>query len=130
MYATGPGRTAFQQWRLNHGLPENLDDLNDNDGDALVLLAEYALAADPLTSDPPPYSGALIGGQLTLTYQRIKAATDTDVTAEVSSDLVSWLSTTADVEQRWQVSDTAVFETITARALTPNRFIRLRVTRP
>jgi hypothetical protein len=136
MYATGPGRSAFEQWKLNNGLPLAADDLSNDDADGFELLAEYALGLDPLTaSEPPPFTAALTGGHLTLTYAKTKAATDVSIFAEVSGDLSGWSAATADVEQQWQFLDTTTQQIITARDLAPSppatrRFMRLKVSQP
>jgi len=136
MYATGPGKTAFQQWKTNNGLPDATPANNDDDHDGLALLAEYALGNDPVTGDPIPFIAAMDGSHLTLTYIKAKAANDITVKAEVSDNLATWLSTNADVAQQWQVVDGTTIQTITARDLTTaspsgaRRFMRLKVTQP
>jgi hypothetical protein len=139
LYATGPSSSAFlefQQWKSNYGLAAATAPSNDDDHDGVPLLLEYALGLDPLTGSSTGLpNGSLQGDFLTLTYKKIKAATDITCTAEVSSNLVNWLNTTSNVEQRWQVTDEITSETITARDKTPvpsatSRFMRLKVTQP
>jgi hypothetical protein len=135
IYATGPGKTAYQQWKQNNGLPELIDPNGDYDQDGLQLLAEYGLGTAPAASDIAPFAAVLDGSHLTLTYTKAKAATDITVRAEVSDDLANWSSAAADVAQQWQLLDGTTQQTITARDLTPSppatrRFMRVRVTNP
>jgi hypothetical protein len=137
MYASGPPRTAFLQWKSNYGLPEATAYDADNDGDKVPLLLEYALGLDPLVNrvEGQP-TGALSNGFLTLTYTKIKAATDISCTAVVAPSVTGpWLSGSSDVEQLWQALDGLTTQTITARDRTPvsnatSRFMRLQVTQP
>ena len=128
--------TAFEQWKASSGLPVDAAATSDTDHDGLPLLLEYALGLDPLNANrtglPTP---ALAGSFLSLTYRKNKAATDITVVAEVSDDLMRWLSAGTDVEQRWQVIDGSTYETITVRDKTPGsssarRFMRLKITQP
>ncbi len=136
IYATGPGKTAFQQWKLNNALADTLGDQSDDDGDGLKLLVEYALGTDPATNDATPYSTAIDNDHLTLTYTKSKAATDVSVTAEVSADLATWSSAPADVDPQWQLVDGTTTQTITVRdqtslsASTTKRFLRIKVFQP
>ena len=137
IYATGPAQTAFQQWKSNYDIPANTPNTSDSDGDGIPLLLEYTYGLNPLTNSPAgSTTGKLQSNYLTLTYQKIKAATDITCTAEVSSNVTGpWLSGSNDVEQLWQVGDGLTTQTITARDKTgaPNassRFMRLKVTQP
>ncbi len=135
MYATGPGKTAYQQWKTNNGLSDATLPNSDNDHDGLLLLAEYGLGTAPATSDIAPFAAEMAGGYLTLTYTKAKAANDITVVAEVSSDLVNWSSNTTDVDQQWQFLDGTTLQRITARDLAPSppatsRFMRIKVTQP
>ena len=68
-----------------------------------------------------------VGGQLTLTYQRLRTAAEIAYRVEVSSDLLTWDYGSAFVEESMQLDGL----TITARDLAPagssKRFIRLQV---
>jgi hypothetical protein len=136
MYAISPGKTAFQQWKLNNGLPDATSPDSDDDQDGLPLLAEYAFGSKPRSCDSSSsWNAAMSGGQLTLTYSKAKAATDIAVLAEVSGDLVNWSSDATDVEQQWQFLDGTTLQLITARDLAPSppamqRFMRIKVTQP
>ena len=137
MYASGPPRTAFLQWKSNYGLPEATPYDSDTDGDKLPLLLEYALGLDPQVNriEGQP-TGALSNGFLTLTYAKSKAATDITCTAVVAPNVAGpWLSGTSDVEQLWQSLDGLTTQTITARDKTPlsnatSRFMQLKLTQP
>ncbi len=137
IYATGPGPTAFNQWKSNYGLAANTPSNSDANGDSLPLLLEYSLGLDPLNSNsgglPAP---TVTNNFLTLTYTRTKAATDiTNIVEAAASPAGPWLSSTNDVEQQWQLLDGLTTQTITARDRTPmnqatNRFLRLKVSQP
>ena len=110
----------------------------DPDGDGIANLLEYALNLDPRAAGRTgvsTVSSTSTGGSsyLTLTYTKVKAATDLTYVAEVSGDLVTWSSGsayTADVS----TVDQGTTQQVTARDLTPmsagtRRFMRLRVAR-
>jgi hypothetical protein len=137
MYASGRPRTAFLQWKSNYGLPDATPHDSDSDGDKLPLLLEYALGLDPLANRVEGLpTGALSNGFLTLTYAKIKAATDITCAAVVATNVSGpWLSGSNDVDQLWQALDSLTTQTITARDKTPvsnatSRFMRLQVTQP
>jgi hypothetical protein len=137
IYAPGAAPSPFQQWKSNYGLPSNTPYNSDGDNDGIPLLLEYALGLDPLVASTNGLpTGRVTNGFLTLTYTKIKAATDITCTAEVSDKVTGpWLSTTNDVEQLWQVVDGLTAQTITARDRTAagnalTRFMRLKVSIP
>ena len=137
--------TPYTAWQNSHFTAAQLanpavsGDLADPDGDGIVNLLEYALNLDPLSASRTGLPGAATTTQngatnLTLTYTKVKAATDLTYTVEVSGDLMTWNSGsayTADVG----VLDQGTTEQVTTRDLTaisatmPRWFIRLRVTR-
>jgi hypothetical protein len=137
IYATGPGPTAFNQWKSNYGLAANTPADSDTNGDSLPLLLEYSLGLDPLNANtggwPTP---TLTNNFLTLTYTKIKAATDiTNLVEAAASPAGPWLSTTNDVEQHWQLLDGLTTQIITARDRTPannavSRYLRLKISQP
>ncbi len=137
IYATGPAPTAFQQWKSNYGLAANTPNTSDANSNGIPLLLEYTYGLIPLTnSTAGSPAGKLQSNCLTLTYQKIKAATDITCVAEVSSNLTGpWLSGSNDVDQLWQVVDGLTTQTITARDKitlpdTTSRFMRLKVSQP
>lgn len=128
---------AFQQWKSNYGLATNTPSTSDANSNGIPLLLEYTYGLNPLTNSPAGSpAGKLQSNYLTLTYQKIKAATDITCTAEVATNLTGpWLSSANDVDQLWQVGDGLTTQTITARDKTPvpnasSRFMRLKVTQP
>lgn len=137
IYAPGTPRPPFDQWKSNYGLPAGTPYNSDGDNDGIPLLLEYALGLDPLVSSTNGLpTGTATNSFLTLTYTKIKAATDITCTAEVADKVTGpWLSTTNDVEQLWQVLDGLTTQIITARDRTavsnaPVRFMRLKVSNP
>ncbi len=119
-----------------------LDGSNDEEGDGLINLLEFALARNPFVSDAgnlTPVSLEPSGADryLTLRYRRPKQGTALlDYKAEVSLALNSstWSSDPADVEELSVVDQGGGVELVTVRARAAisaaNRmFLRLRVTR-
>jgi hypothetical protein len=128
---------AFDQWKVIHGIPTTASNNSDSDGDGIPLLLEYALNLDPnvFNSTGLP-TGGISNGYLTLTYTRVKAATDIVYSAEVSdSPGATWSGSAANVDQNWIVVDQGAVQSVTARDKTPmsaagSRFIRLNVVKP
>ena len=95
---------------------------------------EYALGLppkDPATTNHPYAS--LLGGHLTLTYTRAKAAVDVSLVIEQSNDLVHWQSGPGFIQQASWV-DEGPIQRITVQLTTPVAgaaagYLRLRVTR-
>jgi hypothetical protein len=144
-YAVGEVSTAtvrvldrpFDAWRHAHFTPAELADPNisgdhaDPEGDDHSNLEEYTLAHDPRARDDALTEIARINGHLTLTYRRLKSATDTAVVVAGSRDLTLW-ETTGVVEElsRLDEGDT---ERITVRLIEPTPkdrgFLRVQITR-
>ncbi len=139
--------TAFEAWRETRFGPDAANpalagDNADPDGNGVNNLLEYAFGLDPRapagTGVPPPVPGRAAGGDgdhLTLTFTRLKAATDLVYTVEVAADLAHgpWQSGPAVTEQT-AVVDGGATERVTVRDLAPvtgnpRRFLRLRVSR-
>jgi hypothetical protein len=126
----------FDRWKSSHGLPPEATPASDADNDGIPLLVEYALNLDPAVASRGglPF-GQLNDGFLTMTYTRVKTATDVAYSAEVAASPTGpWSATDAEVEQRWQVTDGGDVESVTARARTPiagasQRFLRLKLTK-
>jgi hypothetical protein len=127
-------------WRLaNFTTTELADpsisgDLADPDHDGLSNLMEYALGLLPkdATAASRPYA-SIVGGYLTLTYTRAKAATDVSLVVEQSNDLVNWQSSSNQMRQL-SLTDQGATQLITVQAATPvssnaSSFVRLRVAR-
>lgn len=105
----------------------------DPDKDSISNLIEYATGLNPLSSDVNRLPvGAISGGYLTLTYTRLKQATDVTVAPEASSNLESsW--TSAGITVISQVDNGSTLTT-TVRDAVPRsgsakRFMRLKVTK-
>ena len=132
----------YDAWRFSHFTTDELantavsGDSADPDSDGLSNLIEYALGADPKTSDAATHTPAagLNADLLTLTYTRTTSITDATYAVEWSSDLQSW-STGASVTETLSSTDngnsttTVVVRAITPLTTTPRQFLRLRVTR-
>lgn len=117
----------FDDWRFTHGLA-NSSATGDPDGDGSVNLLEFAIGSDPNISAPAPYpiiSSA--GGQLTLTYQRLRNAAEMEYRVEVSRDLLTWDYGAAFVQEEMQLDGLTVIARDLASDGSSNRFIRLRV---
>ncbi|HMP84277.1 MAG TPA: hypothetical protein PKA41_16385, partial [Verrucomicrobiota bacterium] len=130
-------QTAFNQWKFDHGIPATFPADSDDDHDGVPLLLEYALNLDPgIASTNGLPTGAISNNFLTLTYNKMKAATDLTYAAEVSGALTgAWSSASEDVDQIWSVTDLGNIEAVTARDKTAvsnaeTRFMRLQVTQP
>jgi len=141
-YATAYDAWAGQQWAGTGGINDpNSISTADPDGDGIANLMEYALNLDPNVPGViglPVQGTTNVGGNdyLTLTYTRVKSATDISYVVEVSGDLVTWNSGpsyTATVS----VTDNpdGITQTVVVRDLVPmgsatSRFIRLKITQP
>ena len=103
---------------------------DDPDGDGMVNLLEYHLGALPGTPDTADVLPVFAkeGTTLTLTWWRLKSATDTTGVAEWSNALGSWSASGFGTAV---VGETATREqvraTLTVAPGTPRLFLRLRV---
>jgi hypothetical protein len=129
--------TAFYQWKFDHGLPAAAGTDSDADHDGIPLLMEYALSLDPTTASVTGLpTGAIRNNFLTLSYTKVKAATDITYAAEVAGAVTGlWSSSSADINQTWFVADHGETEAVTARDRTAasnaaSRFMRLKVSQP
>ena len=143
--STSTTATPYSTWQTSHFTAAELTNPNvsgdnsDPDGDGIVNLLEYALNLDPRTASRaglPTASTTTISNAtyLTLTYTRVKSASDLTYAVEVSTDLLTWHSGatyTADVT----TTDQSTTQQVTTRTLsatnsaTPKQYLRLRVTR-
>jgi hypothetical protein len=148
-YALGPLSNAtaiiadkpIETWLGLHFTPAEQGDAAisgneaDPDQDGVPNLTEYALGLDPKTRNAGANGlprAEIIDGYFTLTYTRLKAATDVAVEIEVSPDLTSWHSGPAYIEQT-ALSDHGDTQRITMRDRRPVKaasqgFLRLNVT--
>jgi len=134
--------TSFDLWRLRYFTTDELTNplvcaaAAMPDGDGVPNLLKYYLGlpghSAASAANLPAWSLQPMGGQhcLAFTYTHDKLANDVECTAEVSSDLVNWVSgpnRTAVL----QTLDLGTVEQITVRDLTPigsagKHYLRLR----
>lgn len=133
--------TGYEAFRATYFTPAERNDDSisgptaDPDKDGVPNLFEYAFGLDPIKADAvgPTFSITSVGPQdsPTLTYQRLKGASDLEFFLESSPDLMTWT-----VASEWSASvasgPTAATERVTLlsnKALTANQhqFLRLRV---
>jgi hypothetical protein len=109
-------------------------DLADPDQDGYANLTEYALGLPPknAVSTNQPFA-RIENGYLTLTYTRLKSATDVSLVVEQSNDLLTWQSGPSYIQQL-SVVDEVTIQRITVRLTSPTSasagaYLRLKVTR-
>lgn len=126
--------TAYQGWAISKGLDPNTDGAPgfDKENDGASNLLEYAFFTNPNsgTSIPvfPPATG---GGNLSLTYNRAKAATDATYTAQWSENLTDWFPTgLADVATGNETADTVERVVTVIQDGDPKKFLRIDVSIP
>lgn len=141
---TVTGAAPINQWRLSRFTPTELlsasvsGDSVDIDHDGLIGLFEYAYGLDPKTpnaSNRPVTAIQTINGSkyLTLTFRRVPAATDLTYTPQSGGGINLWNG--VPVQVGTPVTNTDGTQTVTYRdsapitPTTPQRFIRLQVTR-
>ncbi|WP_200268118.1 lamin tail domain-containing protein [Luteolibacter pohnpeiensis] len=95
---------SFETWASHQNLTGS--SLDDDDGDGLVNLLEYAFNSDPASTNQGPDSGLqqlTVDGNvetyLTITFLRNIAATDLTYHVEFSTDLESWEDSPILIEQ-------------------------------
>ena len=130
-------QTGFNLWKFDHGLSPGTPGDSDADHDGIPLLLEYALNLDPTSASTAGLpAGAISNNFLTLSYTKVKAATDLSYATEVAGAITgSWSSAVADVDQTWLVADQGETEAVTARdklavSNAASRFLRLKVSQP
>ncbi len=124
--------TELEAWRVGKGFARDGSgpgaNTGDPDGDGVNNLLEYALGREPQSPDSaPPTSGSLDGsGRLTLTFFRARSPANVTYTVQASGDLATWTDLAVNpgsVGQNVSVPDNAP-------AVTPRRFLRLKVSTP
>lgn len=103
--------------------------LDDDDGNGIVNLVQYAMAAT--SASELPVSGS-DGSYLTITFQRNLAADDARFVVERSTDLSAWSSAPADVayvseNNNGNGTATYVWRSAHLRSESVNEFLRVRV---
>jgi hypothetical protein len=135
--------TPLQQWRqTNFGTIDPNDPLADDTanpaGDGLANLIKYALGLDPhqATAAGVPTVALSNGAYLSLTFTRLKSATDITYHVEVSGDLKAWNeiwnSLTVPYDGGINASQQVTVVDAVPISAAPGgcRFLRLRVSRP
>jgi hypothetical protein len=130
----------INSWRRANFSPSDLadplvsGDLADPDQDGYANLTEYALGLPPknAVSTNQPFA-RIENGYLTLTYTRLKSATDVSLVVEQSNDLLTWQSGPSYIQQL-SVVDEVTIQRITVRLTSPTSasagaYLRLKVTR-
>jgi hypothetical protein len=122
----------FDDWRFaNFTHPELTNpaisgETADPDGDQLANLLEYALGLAPKNASVSPVAIMDLSGYLALSVAKNSAATDITWDAEVTGELSSWIPAILTTDT---VSDFAARDSV-LKSAAPQRFIRLKITRP
>ena len=121
--------TSYQLWATSNSVTGNSN--QDDDGDGLENLLEYALASDPQNSglQKLPQS-ALTNGFLTLSFEKPIAADDLIYIVEFSNTLTNWSSENAVLESSVPTDSGVTTETwsyLNPVSSTPRIFARVRV---
>ena len=145
--ATGASGTSFAAWQNQYFTLAELSNTNTSRpnatsaGDGVVNLLKYEFNLVPKingTGSLPLVSMTTSGGNtyLTLTYNKVIAATDITYVPEVSGDLATWssgannvtaVSVTNNIDGETQ---TVVVRDLTALNNAGKRFMRMKVTSP
>ncbi len=133
--------TTFAEWQARHFTAAQLVDsaysgtTADPDHDGLPNFLEYAFFHEPRTPDATAIpNGSVTNGSLTLTYPRLRAATDLTITPQVSGGLSGpWQSGPEFIEETIvDPNPSSPTYTVVARDKTstnaPARFGRLKAT--
>ncbi len=125
--------TPIQAWRLqwfgttaNSGLAA---DSAVRTSDGLPNLVKYALGLDPLVAVTNPVVGDVITGHLRLTSPKNPSATDVTFSVEVAGNVQSGWATNGTAMDQNTSTQLQVHDN-TAVSSAPERFLRLRVSRP
>ena len=101
------------------------------DGDDQQNWAEYAYGLDPNISDATRLTAEIVNGRLTVSYQRNSLASQAMITPEISSDLISWQSGPAYLQEIANESLGGGIERVMVQdvenASAGTRFVRLRL---
>lgn len=129
--------TTFAMWRSQHfpGATGSLDAFGASDpgGHGVSALLRYAFGLDPKNPDRTRLPRIVVrDGHLTLDVWQRPGATDIELVAEVSTDMIHWDAAGTRVERMYppQLSGdaaTVCFRAVPAIAETPQLFLNLRV---
>ncbi len=125
--------TPFELWQLAE-FGANADPLIAGEAatpahDGISNRIKYALGLDPLTDSVESLPDvAVVGGALTLTYNKVLSAIDILYTVEWTSDLITWQ--TAGITQQSSPPNGATQQFVASIPIAPHRvkFLRLNVT--
>lgn len=127
------GGSPFLLWQTEEfgpdaGNPLIAGELANPSGDGIPNLLKYALNLDPHTPTANGLPAGEVGpGTLTLTYTRVKGASDLDYVIEWSTDLGSWSASGVSEEILSQDAITELVKASVARGTDRRKFIRLNV---
>ncbi len=130
-----PSAPPLRIWRETHfggnwDDPEISGDDADPDKDGIPNLIEYALGTSPVAANGSGIAAAEDEGHFSITYTRLKSATDITARPLWSTDLLIWHEDGV-IEQT--LADDGTVRTIQAKVPTdanPKIYMRLRITRP
>ena len=125
--------TSWQAARLSLGQITSplLGGLNgDADFDRKTNLLEYALGTSPVVGDTQAMTITGVSSVFTITYPRLKAATDVSLHTQRSTDLVSW--TNVGVTETMLSDDgvTQIWQASTSKNSDSKIFFRLQASQP
>jgi hypothetical protein len=129
----------FERWQFTKFSAAQLSDplisgdLADPDGDQLPNLLEYALGTEPWLSNGSPVACGIAADHLTLTFTRVRDASDITYHVQSSSDLINWAEVWSSATVPYTGTNPSVQVTVSDTATitgTTRRFMRLQVTRP
>lgn len=120
--------SVYYSWRTTIGWAEGDAAIStgDPDGDGILNLMEYALAADPLIADRAPIPTLTLNGDETVNFSFNNAREGISYVIEVSDDLDGW-EPHAILSNESLMPVTIPYSVIDPSALAGGGFIRLRV---
>jgi hypothetical protein len=126
--------TPFQTWAISKGLDPNTDGAPgfDKENDGASNLLEYAFFTDPNSgSSLPVFPPSTAGGNLSITYNRAKAASDVTYIAQWSENLADWFPTgLTDSPTGNETVDTVERVVTVTQDGDPKKFLRILVSIP